>query len=263
MQVAFSSLSLPAEPGDSLDGKALGFELAVQAALGKPRWLLTAMLPLAFAERANGSMDSPSTSSDSYVGNLTLWMTKVDEPRLAARSFLGVLFPVWSVGVVIPTGSRPSSREFDIARPLDDGLVHYRRDTMALLAGVRARADFFVLYSITLDVGVEGQLLDTGAVLMHSTAFIAFEPFSFLRRFNTSVDLSERIRFSGEWSYLRETGDQGLLPEVNGERSTAGVRHTFRAGFDLALSGGLGLMVRRELRTHREDGWNVSIRHAW
>ncbi len=160
---------------------------------------------------------------DAKLGNLQFTLTRVTETKYNAEAFIGLLVPAFSIGVVIPTGTRPESAP--VPSRHFDALALYRPDTAALSVATHLRLDFFLFHGAYLQTSPELQVLDTGDVLLMWNTGLGFG-------LGSSGWLYRHVRFVFEHTWVRELGDDDFLipPTTPGTNRRAGVRNVLRYG---------------------------------
>lgn len=199
--------------GQTLADGTSRHNLAVEAAcdarlpIGGAHWLASARLPVRW------TIDDGDLTADTLsLANLGLTMTYVNETAYSAEQFVGLLFPVVSIGAVIPTGML-SRRTTDRLDAFVDAPALYLEDTAALTVGTAARLDFFMFHGLFVQSGPELQLLDSGDSIVTINSGLGFGP---------GTTAHERIRFLFEHTWVREVGAADVIEH--------GKRTLFRIG---------------------------------
>ncbi len=118
------------DPDGGSDRDTGAAELVIDTRLpGAGRWMLRGRRPLHHTwftdtrEREDGAVE---------VGNLGLTLTRIAETSYSAESFIGLLVPSFSVGLVLPVGTRTDARPDMLLAP--DAIALHRPDAVALSA---------------------------------------------------------------------------------------------------------------------------------
>lgn len=138
-----------------------------------------------------------------YLGNTTLWVTRVIEPSWlhSVRSFVGFLIAP-AVGLVLPTSTIPTKTGVDISNGLQDEYAVFKRNELGGMVGIDGRMDAFLRNAFYLQAGAGLQQLATGPTFVFAHAGAGLAPLPRLQRI---------FRIGAEWRYLREIGAPSAL----------------------------------------------------
>ncbi len=225
-------------PGEARANYATELALDVRLPLASQPWILSARWPAVQLPVADGD----PRADDLTMGNLGLTLTRVTETAYSAESFMGLLVPAFSIGVVLPTSPRELSPT-PSQLMAGDAVALYRRDTAAVTVATHLRVDFFLFHGGFLQTSPELQVLDTGDVLLAWNSGVGFGLGS-----NRSWEWVYRhARFLFEHSWIRELGDRDLLAPTGARNANLGTRMLLRYGLHTRWCVGgamLGVVLR-------------------
>jgi len=138
-----------------------------------------------------------------YLGNTTLWVSRVVEPGWlhSVRSFVGFLYAP-TVGVVLPTSTIPTKTGVDISSGLQDEYSVFKRNELGGIVGMDGRMDVFVRNAFYVQAGAGLQKLATGPTFAFAHGGAGLAPYARFQRV---------LRITAEWRYLREVGEPTAL----------------------------------------------------